>query len=50
MVSNLIFEENIDFDKDLKINKEKLDIKIKKEVENLIKILKKHNLLNYFLQ
>ncbi len=42
MVSNLIFEENIDFDKDLKINKEKLDIKIKKEVENLIKILKKH--------
>lgn len=42
MVSNLIFEENIDFDKDLKINKEKLDIKIKKEVENLIKVLKKH--------
>ena len=29
-------------DKDLKINKEKLDIKIKKEVENFIKILKKH--------
>lgn len=42
MVSNLIFEENIDFDKDLKINKEKLDIKIKKEVENFIKVLKKH--------
>jgi adenosylcobinamide kinase / adenosylcobinamide-phosphate guanylyltransferase len=42
MVSNLIFEENIDFDKNLKINKEKLDIKIKKEVENLIKVLKKH--------
>lgn len=42
MVSNLIFEENIDFDKDLKINKEKLDIKIKKEIENFIKILKKH--------